>query len=108
MHDALRKYEPDTIVEDVDDWQPEPIARGRVPTGDLEVHVQLDDGWHREDVEDATETACDVHVNERLVIDRRARRKIEHPLAPCECWTTKEKGKANDAYRAKYGRDYQP
>jgi hypothetical protein len=106
MHDALRFYEPDKFVEEIDEWAPtEPIALPRADTGDLAVHVQLDDGWHREDV-GAVETACDVHINARLVIDRRARRKVEHPLARCECWTTKERRYADDAYRKMFGRDF--
>lgn len=83
------------------------ISLPRVPTEDLVMHVQLDDGWHRAS-SDGTETACGPHIDVRLVIDTRPGRKLEHPLASCECWTTRERQKANDAYRARWGVDFVP
>lgn len=104
MHDALaRRYEEnDTAIVDVDS-----ISLPRVPTGELAMHVQLDDGWHRQDPS-GIETACGEPVNVRLVLDTRNERKLEHPLAPCECWTTRERSKANDTFRQKFGHDYKP
>lgn len=105
MHDALARYEADTIVEDVDDWNPEPIALPRVATEDLTVHVMTDDGfWHR--LHSSTvKTACGFPINYHRAVSRQDR-AIEHPLATvrpdgvkCQCWTDEERNEADDAPR---------
>jgi hypothetical protein len=122
MHDAsaLFQYRPDSVIEDVDDHShpaprrskpttSQPIARGRVATGDLTVHVQLDDGWHRLDPA-GSDTACprERPFEPRLELGRRIERVIEHPLADCECWTSKERAKADANYLSKFGMPYVP
>jgi hypothetical protein len=129
MHDAsaLLQYRPDSVVEDVDDRShpapartrvpttPPPIARGRVATGDLTVIVQLldnvdgtKDGWHRL-APNGYETACGIEFGMREEVDRRVYREPEHPLnVNCECWTRKEREKADDAYLKRFGVHYTP
>lgn len=101
-------YEDETVVVDVDDWQPEPgpIARPRVETRDLTVHVILDGYWHRLHP-NTVETACGLSVNFWRSTTRRERH-LEHPLAPCECWTRRERAEADNAYRQKFGRNFAP
>lgn len=99
-------YDEDKEVVDVEE-PPRLVALPRVATEDLTMHVLLDDGWHRA-APDGTETACGPHIDVRLVLDTRPGRQVEHPLAPCECWTTHERGKANDAYFVKWGAVYVP
>jgi hypothetical protein len=116
MHDALREYEPDVEVVDVDESDAQTfrprfvdaesvIARSRVPTKDLDVHVQLDDGWHRM-TPDGMETACGARVDMRYRLAERNGRQVEHPLALCQCWTDSEWRKADDNWNAKFLRPY--
>lgn len=104
MHDALRQYEPDTEISDAEDPVAQTIARSRVPTGDLTVHVMLDDGcWHRM-FPDTTETACGLQVNMLLQLGIRQERKLEHPLSrTCDCWTRREMKIADDNWIKKWG-----
>lgn len=85
-----------------------PIAIGRVKTEDLIVHVHVDGYWHR--LHPSTvKTACGLAVNYARSATRDGRRP-EHPLAPppCDCWTRLERAEADEAYRLKFGRDYEP
>jgi hypothetical protein len=98
--------EKDTEVVDVEEPPSRLVAVPRVPTGDLTVHVLLDDGWHRLDPNGA-ETACpreDFHPRNEL--DRRIERVLKHPLARCECWTSKERAKADRNYFIEFGVPY--
>jgi hypothetical protein len=103
---TARAYEPDTEVVDVEDPPASP-PRPRVRTEDLIMHVHLDDGWHRM-ASDGLETACGRPIDIRLQIETRPGRLPEHPLALCECWTTRERGKAGAAYEARWGTEYKP
>lgn len=110
MHDALAfSYAPDTIVEDVDDSPLQRrFPRGRVDTGDLEVHVRDDDDeWHRLHPTKLI-TACGLSITNWKAGNTRAGLHAQHPLAQCECWTTIEWGDANDAHLRAYGVPYEP
>lgn len=93
----------------------EPIAIPRVRTEDLTVHVKLDTGWHKQDA-DGLETNCGDHINVRLQLEtRNERQPLRHPLAtlrsdgqPCDCWTRKERTKADTLYRKEFGREFRP
>lgn len=107
MRDALaRHYERSEYERDVEIVD-EPISVPRVSTEELAMHVQLDDGWHRQDA-GGIETACGIPINVRLMLGTRNERHLEHPLARCECWTKRERAKAGDKYRQQYGHDYKP
>lgn len=129
MHDAraARQYQADTVVEDVDDWNaptpqrarvptmPPPIARGRVATGDLTVHVLLmdcvdgtNDGWHKL-APNGYETACGIAFGMREEVDRRVERQLAHPLnVNCDCWTRRERSDADKKHLEEFGFHYQP
>lgn len=125
MHDELAFfYEPDTVVEEPDELPPPPprgrrttapptIGRSRVDTGDLDVIVRLydyvdgtNDGWHRL-APNGHETACGIRFGMHEEAERRVYRVPEHPLnASCECWTTRERAKADEKYADEYGMPY--
>lgn len=128
MHDALaRQYTPDSLVEDVDDRShppPQrtktatvpPIARNRVDTEELGVHVYIPDdgsgrppGWHRAHATEL-ETSCSTEEKpvpiSYMKDEMKNRREIKHPLPPCECWTTAERREADRRYREDYGADF--
>lgn len=93
----------DTEVSDVPLEQPllVPIARPRVETRDLVVHVCTDDGrWHRLHPS-TTKTACGIPVNYYRSVNR-AGRYPEHPLGRCQCWTDEERKEADDAWLTKF------
>lgn len=107
MHDALANYEPDTVVEEIDDWEEtprsrrhsEPIALGRVPTEDLIVHVRDENGhWHRRHPV-KLQTSCGKPWTNWSHENRRDGRHINPPLADCECWTTAEREEAAESER---------
>lgn len=117
MFDArARAYEADTIIADVDD-QPQierrraptlqPIAVGRVPTDELAMHVQLFDGWHRLDPGEGSTACSEEPFDGRERMATRNERTLEHPLAPCLCWTPKERAKADRLYLQKWGREWE-
>lgn len=106
--------EQDTEVSDVE----EPllsISRPRTATEDLTVHVEIQNdgtrlpGWHRAHASEL-KTSCStkdkpVLINYRTDVPKN-RRVIEHPLSPCECWTTAEWEEADALWLAKYGVPY--
>jgi hypothetical protein len=104
---AREAYEVDTEVVDVDDPPVEAIARSRVATEDLTMHVLIHETgyWHRLH-ESTTKTACGIPVSLQRS-QMQGRRLVEHPLAPresgCECWTTEERREADDLFREKFG-----
>lgn len=91
------------------------ISRPRTATEDLTVHVYIPDdgtrvpGWHRLS-ENTLETSCSTEekpVPVSLRTDQpKNRRVIEHPLAKCECWTTRERRDADRHHFTTYGVPY--
>lgn len=95
----------ETEVVDVEELQPPP-SRPRVDTADLTMHVAIPESgeWHR--LHPSTvKTACGIPVN-YWRSDKRNGRVVEHPLAPCACWTDDERAEADANYRDKFGMDF--
>jgi hypothetical protein len=91
------------------------ISRPRTATQDLPVHVDIQNdgkrpaGWHRAHASEM-KTSCSTK-DKPVPINYRAdqpknRRVIEHPLAPCQCWTTAEWEEADALWLEKYGVPY--
>lgn len=92
MFDQAFTYEEDTEVVDVDDA---PIARSRVPTEDLAVHVLVDGHYHRRHPSLA-KTSCGIPYHSQFAPVRRE--MMVHPLAPrtvCQCFTDDEIAEAD-------------
>jgi hypothetical protein len=107
MQDALA-YQRDTEVFDVDDLdEPQPsIARSRVDTGDLTMHVYVDGAWHRLDPY-TLDAACGAKVTANSA--RMHERAFKYPLArDCGCFTKVELERADAADRKKFGDDFNP
>jgi hypothetical protein len=107
MHDALA-YQRDTEIVDLDDLdEPQPsIARSRVDTGDLTVHVYIDGAWHRLDPF-TLDAACGAKVTANSA--RLNERAFKFPLSrDCRCFTELELERADDSYRQKFGTDIKP
>jgi hypothetical protein len=107
-------FSDETEVTDVE----EPllvISRPRTATQDLPVHVEIPDdgtrlpGWHRAHAS-AQLTSCSTknkpvpisYMNDTM----KNRRVVEHPLAPCKCWTEGEWEEADRLWLEKYGTPY--
>lgn len=105
----------DADKEVIDVEEPPQISRPRTATQDLPVHVDIQDdgkrppGWHRAHAS-AQLTACSTkskpvsisYMNDTM----KNRRVIEHPLAPCKCWTEGEWEEADARWLEKYGVPY--
>ncbi len=93
MHDALRRYEPDTFVVDVDDRPSQ-----RACTEDLTMQVLHAGAWHRRTPDLAT-TACGDAIHGQFTPTRRE--DLKHPLSKhCGCFTSFELSKADERERA--------
>jgi hypothetical protein len=108
MHDAMRSYEADTEVVDVEEPRrsrrssvADSIARSRVDTGDLTMHVYIDGAWHRLDPY-TLDAACGAKVTANSA--RLHERLYKYPLSrDCGCFTKVEIERADAADRKKFG-----
>lgn len=91
MHDAAHKYEPNTIVWDLDEQSTQPIAIGRASTEDLVAQVNVMGKWHRR-TPDLKETACGVPYHSQFAPTRRE--ELCNPLCN-DCFTAHEQSIAN-------------
>ena len=93
-------YERDVEIADVD--EPERIARPRVDTKELTVHVIVE-GWRHRRHASTTKTSCGEHrLHAAFAVP--VREEIVHPLSRyCGCFTRAEIAEADDAWRSKYG-----
>lgn len=87
MHDAAHRYDPDTIVVDVDDGP----SFGRVSTEDLTMQILVMGKWHRR-TPDLKTTACGVPFHSQFSPTRRE--ELCNPLCG-DCFTDYEKSVAN-------------
>lgn len=94
MHDALARYEPDTVVVDVE----RPTTRTK-PTSprahpeELTMQVLADGAWHRR-TPDLKTTACGMPLHSQFSPVRRE--ELRHPLSrACGCFTSFELARAD-------------
>lgn len=95
MHDAAPKYEPDTVVVDLDDIADAMPSLGRVSTEDLVAHVIVLGQRHRR-TPDLRETACGVPIHSQYVAPLREQLTLRDGALCPDCFTPHEHARANE------------
>lgn len=102
--DAARDYDHYELDTEVVDLEDTPIARPRVDTKDLAMHVHIDGLWHRMDGL-TLDASCGLKAH--FSFARRSERFMEHPMSEsCGCFTSVEIQRASEAYRRRWGFDF--